>query len=338
MKHLLVILMGVLTSVAGAEREGHGGDDHVWEFVYTSHDVHRWLRANAYRVIPRIDPDLFLKTVERAEIVSTERELPLERAAYNFPKENRIEISRKRWPRMHEPRTRWGVVLHEVLPMMGIVDDDYKISTHVADLAFFDRQKPAGSYLLQFPQCRKSFVREEGEKETGDGFYWGIEFRKPGTGGLDLELVTGRISSQGEDRPSKRVLLATGVRCAQSTLHGTILECTGDEKATVRFERTTHLELYSSPQHQDRHRIEVQAARIERLYAKGLFQFIDPNGDGPQELSVSQWEGLEAGKLPLFKKWMSWAQADRFAKQGYRGLDQSLAFEFKAIECLWLSP
>jgi hypothetical protein len=137
MKSLLVIFIfallsqSVLASVAAGPRViGSGGDVYALQFVSSAEQVLQYLQKTPLRSIDLVALE---QAVNSAKVESTEETLKLEgmdKDALNYPAQNRIVFSRKRWEAM-ATNERLALVLHEYLGLLGQKDASYQFSKNL---------------------------------------------------------------------------------------------------------------------------------------------------------------------------------------------------------------
>lgn len=119
-------------SVAHAQQETHGGDGFALEFLqaYTELRAHFTDaeipmadgRQFSVQALDRIRPKL--KIISSAKVYWNDQEV----SARNTPSQYLVELSQSHWVLLNFEQ-KIALVLHEVLPIAGWVDDDYVVST-----------------------------------------------------------------------------------------------------------------------------------------------------------------------------------------------------------------
>lgn len=133
-----ILLLGILISFrtyAGGGTVGNGGDSYVMDFIATGERVAKWLEAERINELSGLNAESFAKTLKMAKISSVEAPLILdgiEKDAINIPSTREIALNRSRWKSINNDFRKVGLVIHEVLGLMKINDEGYKISIPIS--------------------------------------------------------------------------------------------------------------------------------------------------------------------------------------------------------------
>jgi hypothetical protein len=111
----------------GGTEVGNGGDIVSQEFITTGYRIAAALRVNP---VQGVSPDEFLMKVATVQVYSKDKVVlnGEEVSAANYPSQNKIYISKKRWKGNRNILHRAYLVFHEYLWMMGIDDTNYRVS------------------------------------------------------------------------------------------------------------------------------------------------------------------------------------------------------------------
>lgn len=116
---------------AGGASDSGGGDSYVIDFIATGERVSQWLSVQKINDISGLSAEKFESTLKSAKITSTEAPLLLdevEKDAINYPSEGKIVLNRSRWNFIDADFRKVGIVIHELLGLMKIDDQGYKVS------------------------------------------------------------------------------------------------------------------------------------------------------------------------------------------------------------------
>lgn len=130
----VIILMCSTFSVSHAQQETHGGDGFVIEFFNIYSHLRSQLPEEDFSVangktfsvksLDNVRPQM--KVVSAPQVFWNGQEV----SARNTPSKFLVELSQKHWLRLNYEQ-KISLVLHEVLPIAGWIDDDYTISTAI---------------------------------------------------------------------------------------------------------------------------------------------------------------------------------------------------------------
>jgi|GEM_PF-5591432 hypothetical protein len=143
MKFVAALMLAVFGSFsfAQAQQETHGGDGYAMEFFRVYSELRVEIpeadlklengKTFSVRSLDKIRPQL--KVVSAPTIIWNGKEV----SARNSPSTFLVELSQTHWQKLNYEQ-KVSLVLHEVLPIAGWIDDDYAISTAI--LSYMDMQ------------------------------------------------------------------------------------------------------------------------------------------------------------------------------------------------------
>lgn len=136
----MLVLFGLLfKNVYAGDGVGNGGDGLAAEFILTAKDAFRILQ-NKPEVTQFLSLDKLSMAIANTKVSSTKEPLILngvEVDAINYPDQQLIKINRLRWMDLRDSNrtlTRFNLVIHEYLGMIGINDHQYSISQSIVKL------------------------------------------------------------------------------------------------------------------------------------------------------------------------------------------------------------
>jgi len=131
-----LLLLAIIPGVSqGDGQEGHGGDSYSAEFTAIADQLVSQIGGLPFDERYGISPVQFAAAIEKTLVESTDSPLYLENGtrlvdAINYPGRNLVILSRPSWDRMSFVR-RQLIVVHEYSSIMGLDDENYKISAKV---------------------------------------------------------------------------------------------------------------------------------------------------------------------------------------------------------------
>jgi hypothetical protein len=134
-----VIMSLFFTNSYAGDGVGNGGDGLAAEFILTAKDAFRILK-NKPESAQYLDLDKLSMAIANTKVSSSKEPLILngiEVDAINYPRRQLIVINRARWLDLrHSNRTltRFNLVVHEYLGIMGIDDHQYNISESIVKI------------------------------------------------------------------------------------------------------------------------------------------------------------------------------------------------------------
>lgn len=174
--NVLLIAASMAFSMAQAQFEGgissNGGDGIVSEFFDIARKIQTAMVEQNYQ---KVDAKLLAKTISTAKIYSEEHVFLGENevSAINTPALQEIRVSRTRWKASADmPKTKFVLVLHEFLGLMGVEDRTFNISNQVFQELKIELPKPAPvSFDCPTPhseiaRCSLAMTEVEGEEPT----------------------------------------------------------------------------------------------------------------------------------------------------------------------------
>ncbi len=136
----LLLIFGLLfKNVYAGDGVGNGGDGLAAEFILTAKDAFRILQ-NKPEVTQYLNLDKLSMAIANTKVISTKEPLILngvEIDAINYPAQQLIKINRLRWMDLRDSNrtlTRFNLVIHEYLGIIGINDDQYSISQSIVKI------------------------------------------------------------------------------------------------------------------------------------------------------------------------------------------------------------
>ncbi len=126
------ILLSISSTFAG-DGVGNGGDGNAAEFILTAKTAMELMKKISPSNLQGINIDAFSGAILNTEVHSKDQLIldGHEVDAINYPKKKLIEVSRSRWSTLRgetETISRFNLVLHEYLFIMGLNDSQYRIS------------------------------------------------------------------------------------------------------------------------------------------------------------------------------------------------------------------
>lgn len=135
----LVIFSLFFTNTYAGDGVGNGGDGLAAEFILTAKDAFRILKSKPESA-QYLNLDKLSMAIANTKVISTKDSLILngiEVDAINYPSQQLIKINRARWldlRHLNRTRTRFNLVVHEYLGIMGIDDHQYDISESIVKI------------------------------------------------------------------------------------------------------------------------------------------------------------------------------------------------------------
>ena len=163
MLYLILLVMVLASSTARADETGtKGGGSIGLKFVSTAREIHDWLNTNRETVEDWFSVDEFKQVIDALaanglnHINLTEKPQALDgsfKACINDshgsrdPKDFTLLIVQPEWTPIKDIRTRWHIVAHEIIQLVGKMhgrmkdDADGAVSSELVDLVFSGKER-----------------------------------------------------------------------------------------------------------------------------------------------------------------------------------------------------
>lgn len=197
-------------------RESYGGDAVISEFKYFANDIFYHTQFGEHKIV---DFNLINKTISNVDVVcSTDLSLGGEKKhAISYPnlKPQKIELDCGSWRDQLTVKQKKLLVVHEILPLVGVLDQDYKKSNAIFSsyLNYKSQSINNLTLILSIMNCRTEQFLNSIEKGE-DVYYINTEGEsylfyamQKGCTEIALELMNYKVPSYNVNNPRTKLPL-----------------------------------------------------------------------------------------------------------------------------------